>query len=348
MSKLKLHWLTARKATQTAVSFGTPWSQGALLPGEAVLLQDEAGTGVPVQTRINAYWPDGSVKWLLHSGVLDTRQTYSVSKGENARPAATATLSASQSPDGSVTVESSLLSCRVAPGSTLISSILRKQTSHKPVSAQLTALIENRDEQEGIETISIHKLNGVTEKITLEEAGPLRAVVKLEGRHRYTNREISRFPFVIRLYFYAGSDEIRMVHSFAFDADEHTDYLKGLAVHFQMEAEGELWNRHVGFAGDTGMFYEAVQPMYTYSGAVHPVYEQQQIAGQFVPVQEVEEAGLLENVRDNAAWGISACSRIRVTITVLSKAQTASAPTFLPPRGTALWVPPSSEVRALF
>ncbi|AIQ57018.1 hypothetical protein [Paenibacillus borealis] len=303
MSKLQLHWLTARQAEQAPVSFGTPWSQGALLPGEAVSLQDEAGTGVPVQTRINAYWPDGSVKWLLHSGVLDTRQAYCVSKGESAEPTAAATISASQSPDGSVTVESGLLSCRIEKGSLLISSLRRKQTDHKPVSAQLTALIENRDEQEGIETISIHKLNGVTEKITLEEAGPLRAVVKLEGIHEYMNREVSRFPFVIRLYFYAGSDEVRMVHSFAFDADENTDYLKGLAVQFNMEATGELWNRHVGFTGDTGMFYEAVQPMYTYSGAAHPVYEQQQICGQFVPVHLVEEAGLLENVRDNAAWG---------------------------------------------
>ncbi|KAI7259546.1 hypothetical protein KC345_g10286, partial [Hortaea werneckii] len=271
-----------------------------LLPGEAVSLQDEAGTGVPVQTRINAYWPDGSVKWLLHSGLLDTRKTFTMEKGKGT--AAEAGITASQAPDGSVTIESDQLSCRIQPGSRLISSMLRKKSSHKPVSAQLTALIENRDGQDGIETISIHTLHGVTDKITLEEAGPLRAVVKLEGTHQYKNRDAALFPFVIRLYVYAGSDEIRMVHSFAFDADENTDYLKGLAVHFHMEATGELWNRHVGFTGDTGMFYEAVQPMYTYSGTAHPLYEQQQIDGQFVHIDHVTESGLLENVQDNAAW----------------------------------------------
>ena len=299
MSKLKLNWLTSRQAAGAPVSFGTPWSQGVLLPGEEVSLQNEAGVGIPVQTRINAYWPDGSVKWLLHSGVLDTRTAYTMEKGLGIVPEAQIT--ASQAPDGSVTIETDLLSCRVQKGDLLISSLQRKHTNHKPVSAQLTALIENRDEQEGVDNISIHKLNGVTDKITLEEAGPLRAIIKLEGSHLYMNRAVSRFPFVIRLYLYAGSDEIRMVHSFVFNADENTDYLKGLAVHFNMEATGELWNRHVGFTGDTGMFYEAVQPLYTEKG-IHPSYEKQQIDGQFVHIDPVTESGLLENVRDNAAW----------------------------------------------
>lgn len=299
MSKLHLKWLTAQQAERTPVSFGTPWSQGALQPGEPVSLQDEAGNGVPVQTKINAYWPDGSVKWLLHSGVLDTRTSYVMQKGEEAAPEACIT--AAQDADGSVQIGSGLLSCTLRPGGQLISALLRRQSGQKPVSAQLTALIENRKEDEGLETVSIHKLIGYTDTLTLEEAGPLRAVVKLEGSHRYMNSSERRFPFVIRLYFYAGSDELRMVHSFIYDADENRDYLKGLAVHFQMEAAGELWNRHAGFAGDTGMFYEAVQPLYTYSG-IHPLYERQQTAGQFVHIDPDAEPALLENVRDNAAW----------------------------------------------
>lgn len=272
---------------------------GALQPGELVSLQDEAGNGVPVQTKINAYWPDGSVKWLLHSGVLDTTAAHYLQKGKAA--VAHSLITASQAPDGSVYIESEQLSCSVQKGGQLISSLLRRQSGQQPLSAQLTALIENRKEDEGLETVSIHKLIGYTDTLTLEEAGPLRAVVKLEGSHRYMNSSERRFPFVIRLYFYAGSDEVRMVHSFIFDADENRDYLKGLAVHFQMGAAGELWNRHAGFTGDTGMFYEAVRPLYTYSG-IHPLYERQQRDGQFVYIDPDAEPALLENVRDNAAW----------------------------------------------
>ncbi|WP_342564963.1 hypothetical protein NST84_07400 [Paenibacillus sp. FSL R7-0345] len=300
MSILRLNWLTAQQAERTPVSFGTPWSQGALQPGEPVSLQDETGNRVPVQTKINAYWPDGSVKWLLHSGVLDTKAAYVMQKGEGAAPGDRIT--ASRAVDGSVQIDSGLLSCTIRPGGQLISSLLRRQSGQQPVSAQLTALIENRQEQEGLETVSIHKLIGYTNVIILEESGPLRAVVKLEGSHRYMNSSERRFPFGIRLYFYAESDEVRIVHSFVFDADENRDYLKGLAVHFQMQAAGELWNRHAGFTGDTGMFYEAVQPLYTYNSSIHPLYERQQRDGQFVHINPDTEPALLDNVRDNAAW----------------------------------------------
>ncbi|MNC29556.1 hypothetical protein D3C75_778050 [compost metagenome] len=94
-----------------------------------------------------------------------------------------------------------------------------------------------------------------------------------------------------------------MVHTFMFDADEQQDFLKGLAVEFHLQAGGELWNRHVGFTGDTGMFYEAVQPMYTYSTRTnHPSYGKQQ-SGLFVDIDPAAEADFLENVRDNAYWG---------------------------------------------
>jgi hypothetical protein len=89
-------------------------------------------------------------------------------KGEGAAPGARIT--AARAADGSVQINSGLLSCTLRTGGQLISSLVRRQSGHKPVSAQLTALIENRKEQEGLETISIHKLIGYTDTITLEEA----------------------------------------------------------------------------------------------------------------------------------------------------------------------------------
>jgi hypothetical protein len=210
-------------------------------------------------------------------------------------------LSAKQMKDGTVTVDSDMISCRIQKGKMLISSLLLKKSSQKPVSAQLTAFIENRNVSDDVEINTVHKLIGNTDKITLEESGPLRAVVKIEGKHEYIQHKEQAFPFVVRLYFYAGSNEIKMVHSFIFDADENKDYLKGLAVQFFMHADGELWNRHVGFTGDTGMFYEAVQPMYTYRG-VNLLYEKQLSDGQFVTVDVVSEADFMENVKDNATW----------------------------------------------
>jgi hypothetical protein len=85
MTKLDLHWITVKNTAKVPVSFGTPWKKGVLTPEEFVQLHDDTGMNIPVQTKINAYWPDGSVKWLLHSAVLDTRKEYSIQKGKKAR-----------------------------------------------------------------------------------------------------------------------------------------------------------------------------------------------------------------------------------------------------------------------
>lgn len=300
MSKVNLHWLTERKAGVTPVSFGTPWPKGSLMPGDEVVLSDDTGKQIPVQTKINAYWPDGSVKWLLHSAVLDTSRNYSIEKGKAVKTEKC--LNVSQADDGSVTIETDLLSCRIEKGDKLISCLQRKNTAQKPVSAELIAYIQNVEENEGLENITNYKLKGITDKITVEENGPIRAVVKLEGIHKYVSKDGQAFPFIIRLYFYEGSDEVKIVHSFIYDADESKDFLKGLALKFDMFSSGELYNRHVGFVGDTGMFYEAVQPMYA-GHEISPYYDKQQREGQFVEPDPVKDADFLEIVRDNASWG---------------------------------------------
>jgi len=296
---VKLHWLAPLKTAEAPVSFGTPWAKGSLWPQDTVTLLDDTGQTIPVQTKINAYWPDGSVKWLLHSAVLDPQRHYSVSKGVPA--AAANTIAAVQAADGSVVVESDLLRCRITLGSELITFLSRKHSGQNPVSACLLAHVEHRCEQDELESITIHQLTGRTERITLEECGPLRVVVKLEGRHHSSQTGRQLFPFVVRLYFYAQSDQVRMVHSFIYDGDQHQDFLKGIAVQLRLQAAGELWNRHIGFAGDTGMFYEAVQPMYGRWGDQSP-YKKQQLDGQFVDLGQEEDPKFWEVVNDNASW----------------------------------------------
>lgn len=298
-ASVKLHWLTRPRALRTPVSFGTPWAKGSLHPQDQVILTDDRGQELPVQTKINAYWPDGSVKWLLHSAVLDTGRQYSISKGT---PVTTSNeISAVQADDGSVTIDSDLIRCKISQGNQIISSLSRKHSGQRPISARLLAYIENRDEQGDVETVTMYKFTGKTERITLEESGPLRVVVKLEGYHHSQQLDKQLFPFVIRLYFYAQSDQIKIVHSFIYDGDHNKDLLKGIAVQFQMQATGDLWNRHVGFAGDTGMFYEAVQPMYGRRGDA-TLYKKQQLDGEFVELDPEHDPDLFEIVTDNASW----------------------------------------------
>ena len=321
----KLHWLAPRRQAQSPVTFGHPWPRQALRRGQLTALRDEQGNSIPVQTKTTAYWPDGSVKWTAHSAVLDTApgKSYEIKPADTPVPSLPQgeEIRAEQAEDGIVTVESGLLSCRVTPHThELFSGLTRKKAPEldcRPISARLIGYIENVEKKQGMETHSLYKLTGITHQVTLEESGPVRAVVKIEGCHEYDMKKAQIFPFVVRLYFYAGSDEVRMVHSFVFNANEQTDFLKGLAVELTLTASGEGYNRHVGFVGETGMWYEALQPMYVGGGiwgrkkTARPesgederlvMYRRQQQDGQFVTLDKEEYPEFAEVVEDNALF----------------------------------------------
>ena len=78
--------------------------------------------------------------------------------------------------------------------------------------------------------------------------------------HSKDNREW--LPFTVRLYFYNGSDQIKMVHTFIYDGDMHKDMISSLGVRLQVPMREELYNRHIAFATDQGgVWAEPVQPL---------------------------------------------------------------------------------------
>jgi hypothetical protein len=314
MANKKLHWLAPLNREKTPVTFGVPWAKGELKRDEDLALL-RGGEKVPVQTKNTAFWPDGSVKWTAHSAVLETDGDFSIQKGEGAK--AKGGISARQEAGGSVVISSDMIDCRIEKGDSLIASLVRKDRGFVPMSARLIALVENvQGEEEYDQQITVTKLSGVTNEIVLEEAGPLRAVVKLTGNHAGGGRAL--FPFVIRLYFHQGSSQVKIVHTFIFEADEKSDFLKGIAVEMQMGASGELFNRHVGFACEKGLFYEGVQGMYTGGGSYRrgarskakpfspeerlAIYAKQQTEGQFVQADREQQPDFYEMVDDNAFW----------------------------------------------
>ena len=308
----KLHWITPLKANNVPVTSGIPWGKGELARTENLRLEDCGGAAYPAQIRPIAFWPDGSVKWTAISAVLPSDKAFTIKKGEGA--VVSSAIVATQSKDGSITVNSDLLSCKVEKGGALFSNLLRKsQGNQKPVSAKLVAVVENISVNKNVKTLIETRLEGETREITLEEAGPIRAVVKLEGIHRCDDREL--FPFIVRLYFYQNSDEVKIVHTFLFDADENNDAIKGIAVEMTLGAAGEMFNRHVAFAGERGLFYEGIQGMYSGNwrrGNVKEseftqeqaddIYATQQRKGQFVSLDRENLPGFAANMDDNAIW----------------------------------------------
>src|ERR1700733_14949614 len=50
---------------------GIPFARGELKDAAAAALFSSAGKEIPLQTEALAYWPDGSVRWLLLDFLID-------------------------------------------------------------------------------------------------------------------------------------------------------------------------------------------------------------------------------------------------------------------------------------
>ena len=48
-------------------TFGCMWKQGECAVDTTYVCRTKEGMEVPMQSRITAYWPDGSVKWTAHT-----------------------------------------------------------------------------------------------------------------------------------------------------------------------------------------------------------------------------------------------------------------------------------------
>ena len=309
-------WIAPRAQRTAPVTFGAPWARGVHTKGETLAMTSRDGTPVAAQTKNTAYWPDGSIKWTAHSAVLETGMNYTISKGTARQPVEGRKITGVQDEDGTIIIKSHMLECRIEKGDKLIASLVRD--GMKPMEVDLVAMIETVEEHEDVTTRSVMRFMGKTRDAMLEEAGPVRAVVKLEGAHigggkgRNNPREV--FPFWVRLYFYADSDEVKIVHSFMFNINEDEEFLKGIGVELKFAASGEQFNRHIGFTGETGMFYEGVQGMYSGQGfwphanRAKPesllIYERQQLDGQFTSLDRENEElrSFTTTVDDNAAW----------------------------------------------
>jgi hypothetical protein len=164
---------------------------------------------------------------------------------------------------------------------------------------RLVCLREDRSQFENQGILHQESFSSEIDAVSLEQTGPVRAVVKITGRHQADSGTRAWLPFIIRLYFYAGVDSIRMVHTFIFDGDAKTDFIRGLGVRFSVPLRDEFQNRQVRFAGDSGLFAEPLQIIAGRRDPSPDLYAKQ-IAGQ--PIPDLQNLPGAANVTQMAVW----------------------------------------------
>lgn len=239
-----LHWVNANKTTgQIPVSFGVPFAQGELKDASLLTISD----GIATDSWINARWPDGSVKWAGLAAVVPADAKNLTVKRKNSKEKPSNGLQVKDEAAQVIVNTGSLTAYIPKSGRYLIDSLC---LNNKRIGEKLSLIASTTSD----------KYQSDIKAVSIERQGKVRAVVKISGMHSKDNREW--LPFTVRLYFYNGSDQIKMVHTFIYDGDMHKDMISSLGVRLQVPMREELYNRHIAFATDQGgVWAEPVQPL---------------------------------------------------------------------------------------
>jgi hypothetical protein len=289
---VQLNWLGETPSpTVTGVSWGVPWPKGVVPKAQTFALTTADGKTLPLQTWPLAYWPDGTLKWSGFATVAgpDNAGPFNlVHGGEGSAPAA-GTVRVRQS-DTTIEVDTGKLKCRVLKwGGSLIDTLWvdGREVARR---GELVCVLQNGPDGAADETPRRERFTGKLNNVTIEQSGPVRAVLKLEGVHNAASGTREWLPFVVRLYFYAGHEAVRLVHTIVYDGDEQKDFIRGLGLEFGVPLREEMQNRHVRFSGENGgLWAEPIQPMVGRGGRIvtnpnggENVYPDQ-LAGRRVP-----------------------------------------------------------------
>ncbi|MEO6846448.1 MAG: hypothetical protein ABI443_03680 [Chthoniobacterales bacterium] len=241
-SELKPHYVTG----------GYPFAKAELHDPDHAHIKI-SGLPVSSQNKALAYWPDGSIKWLQltfpvnPAEAIDSCPAPSVSlrTGEGlpievsisntARTSTTKRIEIQEISQDSVQVLNGDLKVMVSTGHQWIQNIYWKGSPLLDASAsQPMCYMDYVLNPEGTNTFNRAVTGGqpdrgglVVEKISVEESGPLRAVIRLEGMT--DNKEPARI--ILRILFLAGQTEIKISHTVEFlFKDPRRTFLTGMGI----------------------------------------------------------------------------------------------------------------------
>jgi exo-rhamnogalacturonan lyase-like protein len=278
-------WLDGKApSVATGVTWGMPWPRGKHPARARFVLRDTAGSAVPLQSWPLAYWPDGSLKWTGHALPADAPPGDGPFEVVPQRaPAAPITALTLRETSSEVEIDTGVIVCRLSRSGTNLISSIRRGALELLRNGRLVLLRQDHATSEADALITREAFESGIEGLTIEQRGPVRAVVRIDGRH--ANASARRWlPFTVRLYFYAGGEAVRVLHTITFDGDESRDFICGLGLRCLTPLRDALHDRHVRFAGDNdGVFAEAVRGLTGLRRDPGAAARSAQIAGHAVP-----------------------------------------------------------------
>ena len=292
------------------MTWGVPFARGTVAKNQTFTLASADGKALPLQTSPLAYWPDGSLKFIgfATAAGANTAGPFRLASGAATNSGAPA-LKVAQTA-GAIDIDTGLIQCTIPKSGPDFPGSLKREGREVARSGRLLCTLENRTTPNAL---TFDDYLSDLKTVTLEQSGPVRAVVRAEGLHKAVKGDRAWLPFTVRLYFYAGQDKVRLVHTIVFDGDQEKDFIKALGVAFQVPMREQMHNRHVKFSGDgfspdeTGIWAEPLQPAtgrrpLTMPGGGRANAFADQLAGKRLPNKEAFNASGQKLLTDWAVW----------------------------------------------
>lgn len=221
--------------TDWPVTFGVPIPKGLLHETAPLSLRDSEGTDFPLQAEVTARWPDGSLKWVLLDSQLplaDAVRSYSLRFAPgNAVPAFSSAPRIEVAEDAeSVRLNTGVLELALSRQSLRVFDAVTVRVGSGDAWQSLFPEGRGGDLYlvDGEGTVYRGEWDDAPE-VVVEEAGPLRATVKLEGWTRSADgRPLGRH--IVRVQAFAGKRWVRVYHTFVKTADSGEVSYRAIAL----------------------------------------------------------------------------------------------------------------------
>ncbi len=313
---MKLHRLAAG-GTKGYTTWGCIWEKGACAKEMDYVCRNAAGEEVPMQSRITAYWPDGSVKWTAHTAdsalLKEAPEVTRVGPGivgekEKRRGDTVAERLRSgsegirweETQDG-IAIDNGVLTVRIGKNGTTLFDTVWEGDRVLACGARPVLLLEEPSVWNGNSVKTEKRYEGSRISAQLEETGKLQCIVKFMGCHENGAGE-TKIPFILRMRINYRTRELYFTHTFLYDGDENRDFLKGLGIRFDVPLKGSIYNRHIKVMGDHGVFHESMVSLMSWRPRIPQGIYERQTSGERVTLTGEELATVEKVLEDTPYW----------------------------------------------
>lgn len=255
-------WIGDIPQEDSGISFGVPFPEGTIKSNTPLELFTPEGKHIDTDYWVNAFWPDGSVKWAGIAAVIPGNTEYvqiipSYNKKKNNKKTGIEVIEK----NNQFIINTGKIQVFVPKkGINLLDSILYNNIKVGG-KADIISSIQDKPSNEDITRLNIKHFQSKITDVKIERKGNILTTVKYNGIHSDTEGK-KNLPFTLRMYFYANCERIRAVHSFIYNLDYEKEFIKSLGIRFNVPMREANYNRHIAFScNSNGIWSEPVQPL---------------------------------------------------------------------------------------